>query len=272
MTPQRFQSSLAAVAGGFFAFAILTSGFWYPKAPAGGLTQVGREASVTFEDGSVMSLSESANDLDILKKRRMHGWKGHEFRQTYILADGREIEVTNNRPGVPEESEDLDSGDHMILTANDAPGAPVKSALDGAKDRLGKLQIDGTYRVAGPGGDQDGWIYINTIAVADAKDQVFTDPKDRQPATSDVSAEKTLAEQSLEWFMRGGPNYLGMGSLMGNNGTMSGGVNNNASGNGGGVVSLPPIGAAIPEPSTLALAGVAGALGLALRFRPRRCS
>ncbi len=222
-----------------------------------------------------MSLSESDNDLDILKKRRMRGWGGHEYRQTYILSDGREIEVTNNRPSGSEDGEDLDSADRMILAANNASQESEKSALDESKDRAGKLQIDGTYRLASLGADKGGWIYVNVI---DAKDEVFTDSKDRvyedpkdhvQVQTTDVPAENSFADQSLYWFMQGGPNYMGLGSEMGNQAMVGGMAGNLASGTGG-TVSSPPIGTAIPEPSTLALAGVAGALGLAFRFRQRR--
>ena len=275
MTSQRFHSSLAVSAGGFFAFAILISGLWHPKMPLGGRTQVGREESVTFEDGSVMSLSESATDSDILKKRRMRGWGGHEFRQTYVLSDGREIEVTGNRPGGSEDGEDLDSGDRLILASNNPSETSENSALDEARNRAGKLQIDGTYRVASPGSDKGGWIYVNVINTADAKDQVFFDAKDPLDAPAkDSTAENSFAEQSLYWFMRGGPNELGIGSLL-SNGLMGSGMGGSSSGNGnGGTVSAPPIGivTAVPEPSTLALAGVAGALGLACLFRQRRCS
>ncbi len=254
--------SLAVVAGGLLGFVVLASGVWLPRFPAGGLKQVGRTASVTFEDGSVLELTESANDLDILKKRRMRGWNGHEFQQIFITADGGEIEITNNRPAFAADGNDLSTGAHLMMAANTVD-ADENPALDSKKRQavLANLQLDGKDKVIAGAVDGKDSVYNDLI---DGKDQVFTDGKDAKDATQQpvfaLTADQSfIAEERLDMILLGGGGYFGsLGGPTGNFGAATGGN-----------ISAPPIGSAVPEPSTLALAGLAGALGLAFKARRR---
>lgn len=144
MKSDQSNSSLAILAGGLLGFVVLASGVWHKKFPSGGLTQVGRTATVTFEDGSVMSLTESETDLDILKKRRMRGWNGHEYQQIFITADNEEIDVPLNPARALNDGEELSTGDRLMLVANSVDDS--QNSMLGDKRRnavLANLQIDG---------------------------------------------------------------------------------------------------------------------------------
>ena len=232
---------------------------------------MGRHASVAFEDGSVMELSESETDKAVWKRRRFAGGVGHDFRQVFIMADGREIEILNNRPGFTEDNDGLDTGDHLILTANTLDTAE-KPPLDSHRtvEEALKLRIDGSYRVAAGNGDASDRVYIDVI---DGKDQVLT--ADYKATVGRTPAFVLSTEQSMEAerfnLLSGGNGYLGdSGSIMTGGMSINSSVSNPASGSGA-VVALPPIGVtAVPEPSTLALFGVAGVMALAIRVRRGR--
>ncbi len=232
-------------AGGVFAYVILVSGIWHPKTPVGGLTQVGRHASVAYEDGSVLDLTESETDLDILRRRRLAGWNPREFRQTFIMADGREIEVLDNRPGFNDE--DFSSGSHLMLAANsqlkdedvppplDSSDAVILAALQvDSKDQTVKAEIDGKDRVV-------------TQDMVDAKDRIYLDPKDAKDApVFALSTQAGRVDQGLS--------LMGPGGIWGNLRTTTPLFNTPT----GGPITDPPIGGAVPEPSTWALLGLAG--------------
>ena len=262
-TPSQF--SFAIVAGGLLGFVVLGSGVWYPKAPAGGRTQVGRTTTVAFEDGSVTSLTESENDLDILKKRRMKGYRGHEYQQIFIMADGEEIEVTNDHPKFVADGEGLSTGDHLLLAANtvDASEEEIAAVKKGSAV-VADLQINGKDRHLAD--EIDGKDRVITDLI-DGKDQVYTDPKDakdvtEQPVFALTADQSPYLDDRLDMLLIGNSGGS-LGDDLGSLRTVSGDP-------GTGSISAPPIGGAVPEPAALPLIVVAGALGLTFKAWRRR--
>ena len=251
--------SLAVAAGGLLGFVVLISGVWHPKFPAGGLTQVGRHARLTFADGSVMDLSEPDTDLDILRRRRMGGWAGQEYRQVFITADGEEINVLNNRLGA-NDTDELDSGNQLILAAY-TPDAKADTTLNGRDGvQVASLQTDGkTSQISG---EIDGKDSVVTDVI-DGKDRVFTerDAKDA-PVFALTPTEESLEAERLDMILMGDPD-TDWGSLRTVSGTGLIGFGTGGNSTGGTTISTPPIGIAVPEPSTLPLVGLAGVLVLA---------
>lgn len=268
MKSVRSNSSLAVAAAGLFGFAVLISGVWHPKISAGGLTQVGRTASVTFEDGTVIDLTESANDQDILKKRRMRGWNGHEYKRLFVMADGEEIDLGDAQPAFAANSEELSTGDRLLLAANttDLP----EDALHGANRRavLADLQSDDKARnLAGKIDGKDG---VATDLI-DGKDRAYIDFKDakdaaEQPVFALTADPSTVDDERLDMILMGGGN--GGGSDWA---SMRVATGMGTSGSGGNIsVGTPPIGVAVPEPSVLLWIGVASVAGLGLKAWRRR--
>ncbi len=262
-------SSLAVAAAGLFGFVVLISGVWHPKLPAGGLTQVGRTASVTFEDGTVMDLTESATDQDTLKKRRMRGWNGHDYKQTFIMADGEEVDMADYQPVFEASGDDLSTGDHLMLAAN-TTDAPEGALVDGKRHSaiLADLQTDGKAREVAS--EVDGKDSLSADLI-DGKDRVYTDPKDakditQQPVFALTADQSLLNDERLDMILMGGG--MGGGSDFGSP-RIAFGLGDPGTGNGVSV-STPPIGIAVPEPSALLWIGVVGALGLAFKAWRRR--
>lgn len=272
MSTSRPKLPFAVIGAGFLGFAVLVSGVWHPKMPAGGLTQVGRTTSISFEDGSVMELGETDTDQMILKRRRRAGWHGREYRQTFVMADGEEIEVSNHWLGQGDGSTDLASGDRLILAAYNREAKPEDSMQDNVGSvEIASLQIEGKD----PGVADE----------ADAKDRVVTDlidGKDRVLATRDAKDAKdapVFALTATKYSLDSGlddPLSLIDGGIFSNlrtassTGIISGGTGGPSQGGGSGSISTPPIGGAVPEPSALALVGVAGVAGLAFAVSRRR--
>ncbi len=254
--------SLAIAAGGFLAFVVLASGVWLPRFPAGGLTQVGRTESVTFEDGSVLNLTESDYVQDTLKKRRMRGWNGHEFQQTFVMADGEEIELTSNRPQPATNDNELNTGNYLMVAATTV-NSNEHPILDGKNKQavMANLQIDGKDKVITNDVDSKDRVYTDVI---DGKDRVYTDGKDavQQPVFALTADQSFLGNEGLDTFLLGdsGGGGFDLGNLRSPTGDPVGT---------GGNITAPPIGGAVPEPSALALVGVAGALGLVFKARRR---
>ena len=243
----------------------------------GGLTQIGRTASVTFEDGTVMTLTESANDLDILKKRRMHGWNAHEYKNPFILADGEEIDMADFQPAALESGEELSAGDRLLLATN-TTDMPEESLLGSSRRKavLAALQADG--KAQDVASEVDGKDRVVTDLI-DGKDRVYLDPKDgkdakdvfQQPVFALTADQSMMADERLDMILMG--NGFGGGSDWGSMRTPLGGVG--ATTGPGSSISVgtpgtPPIGAAIPEPSALWWMGIAGATGLAYKAWRRR--
>lgn len=262
---------MAIAAGGLLGFVVVASGVWHSKIPASGLTQVDRHASITLADGSVVELSEPETDLDILRRRRMRGWQGKEYRQVFIMADGREMNVLDNRPGVTDEGEDLSAGDHLILAAY-TPEAKDDSSLAGRQDNTeaASLQIDGKVRPAADAADEKDRVFTDVI---DGKDSVADDPKDAKdaPVFALTATEASLEDQRIDMLLMGdlSSDWGDLRTVSSEGISTAGSGGSGGVGNGGTGVSTPPIGAAVPEPSTLSLVGFlsAFALGIAYRFR-----
>ena len=271
MTSVRSNFSLAVAATGLFAFVFLASGVWHKKIPAGGLTQVGRHASVTFEDGSVMDLDEPETDLAILQRRRMANSQGKGYRQIFITSDGREINVLNNRPAVSEDSEDLNSGDHLILAANTLDAQDVPPPLD-SRDAaaVDALQLDGKDHANADEVDPKDRV---TNAVIDGKDVVTTDYKDAKdaPVFALTPSDESLLGERLDMLLMGDGGIWGDIRTAADTGIIGSGTGATSPG-GGGAISIPPIGSAVPEPSALPMISAAGALGLAFAAWHRRGS
>ena len=263
--------SLAIAAGGLIAFAVLASGLWHPKYDRGGITEVGRTASVSFEDGSVLTLSEPESDLDILRRRRMAGWGGHNYDQIFIMADGTEMEVVNNRPAAGDD--DLDSGNDLMLTGYHKSRGKARAPLD-AKDGVvvADLHVDNKDRV--PEQVTDGKDKVVTDVI-DNKDAVYVDGKDgkevlEQPVFALTTTSGSGDNTDIIGALMGDPGSMwGNIRTAANTGLLSGGLGGGSTG-GGGSVTTPPIGTAVPEPSTWALVGVGGAVALAAGIRRKR--
>ena len=146
MPVSRAHPSLAVAAMGLFGFAFLTSGSWHLKFPVGGLTQVGRSASITFQDGTELSLDESEVDQTILKRRRMAGWHGHEYRQVFVLSDGREMDVRDPWLGtrLTEASELSDTSLSKPVDLATEPVNPTAAPTDSSDLSSASLQLGAT--------------------------------------------------------------------------------------------------------------------------------
>ncbi len=262
-------SSMAVASAGLFAFAVLVSGLWHPKFSHGGVTQVGREASITFDDGSVLTLTEPESDLDILRRRRMAGWGGHEYRQIFIKSDGTEMEVGNDQSRDSDDA-DLDTGDHLMLASYRKRAAQATAPLD-AKDGVivANLQVDPKDKVATADTDPKDRVVTDVI---DSKDVTFVDNKDvvEQPVFALSTTSNPYGDEGVIGALIGYP-----GSMWGDirtassTGLLNGGTGGSTTG-GGGSGGTTPIGVAVPEPSTWALVWVMGAVGLAVGIRRSR--
>ena len=258
---------LGAAAGGIFAYVILASGVLFPRHHGGGITQIGRHISVAYDDGSVLEMSESETDLAVWKRRRFAGNVGHDFQQIFIMADGREMEVPWNLSKPGGDSEELSTGDVLLQTAD---AVDVKDEVPLNQRRKSgevlNLRLDGSYQLAYSLADADNPSYIDMVGMIDGKDRVIApDPKDG-PAQAPVTARST--EPDPQSLFASDSSYLGgMGSLGGANALVSGPGSLAQGGTPG--VSAPPIGAAVPEPSTVALVGLAGVVGWALAAHRR---
>ena len=263
---------MVVASAGLFAFAVLVSGLWHPKFSHGGVTQTGRDASITFDDGTVLTLTEPESDLDILRRRRMAGWGGHEYRQIFINADGTEMEVVNNQSHDLADSDDLDSGDHLILASYRRRSARATAPLD-AKDGVvvANLQVDPKDKVVTNDTDPKDRVVTDVI---DSKDVTFVDSKDvlEQPVFALTTTDNPYADQGVIGILMGDP-----GSMWGDirtassTGLLNGGTGGSATG-GNGPGGTTPIGVSVPEPSTWTLVGLMGAIALAAGVKRSRRS